>query len=127
MEGHKTESARPGREPQEGLAAASSHPSTRLSSADKIEQERREQKEITRHIKDLGNDLTKLNVLMDKNRCNSEQLQQSNLGVETEFVSTLKVGTAHCGPPAGFDGGRVSTLQAHTFPSVACRRIRMLV
>ncbi|ERE69025.1 coiled-coil domain-containing protein 40 [Cricetulus griseus] len=58
--------------------------------ADKIEQEKKEQKEIHCHMKDLDKDLTKLNVLMDKNRCNSEQLQQSNQLVETEFVCTLK-------------------------------------
>ncbi|KAL6038043.1 hypothetical protein STEG23_019384, partial [Scotinomys teguina] len=57
----------------------------------KIEEEKREQKEIRRHLKDLDNDLTKLNMLIDKNRCNSDQLQQSNLVAESEFVRTLKV------------------------------------
>ncbi|KAK7797028.1 hypothetical protein U0070_003134 [Myodes glareolus] len=57
---------------------------------DKIDLEKKEQKEIQRHMKDLNNDLTKLNMLMDKNRCDSEQLQQSNLVAETEFVRTLK-------------------------------------
>ncbi|XP_036053937.1 coiled-coil domain-containing protein 40 isoform X2 [Onychomys torridus] len=62
----------------------------KLRVENKIEQEKREQKEIHRHMKDLDNDLTKLNMLMDKNRCNSDQLQQSNLVAETEFVRTLK-------------------------------------
>ncbi|XP_052613654.1 coiled-coil domain-containing protein 40 isoform X2 [Peromyscus californicus insignis] len=62
----------------------------KLRVENKIEQEKREQKEIHRHMKDLDNDLTKLNLLMDKNRCNSDQLQQSNLVAETEFVRTLK-------------------------------------
>ncbi|XP_051015255.1 coiled-coil domain-containing protein 40 [Acomys russatus] len=62
----------------------------KLRIENKIEQEKREQKEITRHMKDLDNDLTKLNMLTDRNRCNLEQLQQSSLVVETEFVRTLK-------------------------------------
>ncbi|XP_041491843.1 coiled-coil domain-containing protein 40 isoform X1 [Microtus oregoni] len=62
----------------------------KLRLENKIEQEKKEQKEIHRHMKDLNNDLTKLNMLMDKNRCDSEQLQQSNLVAETEFVRTLK-------------------------------------
>ncbi|XP_057632596.1 coiled-coil domain-containing protein 40 isoform X2 [Chionomys nivalis] len=62
----------------------------KLRVENKIEQEKKEQKEIHRHMKDLNNDLTKLNMLMDKNRCDSEQLQQSNLVAETEFVRTLK-------------------------------------
>ncbi|XP_007645424.1 coiled-coil domain-containing protein 40 isoform X3 [Cricetulus griseus] len=62
----------------------------KLRIENKIEQEKKEQKEIHCHMKDLDKDLTKLNVLMDKNRCNSEQLQQSNQLVETEFVCTLK-------------------------------------
>ncbi|XP_005070245.1 coiled-coil domain-containing protein 40 isoform X2 [Mesocricetus auratus] len=62
----------------------------KLRIENKIEQEKREQKEMSRHMKELGNDLTKLNTLMDKSRCNSEQLQQSTLLVETEFVRTLK-------------------------------------
>ncbi|CAH6776510.1 Ccdc40 [Phodopus roborovskii] len=56
----------------------------------KIEQEKKDQKEIRRHMKDLGNDLTKLNMLLGKNRTESEQLQQSSLLAETEFVRTLK-------------------------------------
>ncbi|OBS83370.1 hypothetical protein A6R68_22651 [Neotoma lepida] len=56
----------------------------------KIEQEKREQKEVHHHMKDLDNDLTKLNMLIDKNRSNSEKLQQSNLVAETEFIRTLK-------------------------------------
>ncbi|XP_055448522.1 coiled-coil domain-containing protein 40 isoform X2 [Psammomys obesus] len=62
----------------------------KLRVENKIEQEKREQKEISRHMKDLGNDLTKLNSLLDKNRCSSEQLQQSNLVAETDFVHILK-------------------------------------
>ncbi|XP_008576800.1 PREDICTED: coiled-coil domain-containing protein 40 [Galeopterus variegatus] len=56
----------------------------------KIDQEKKEQKETERHMKDLDNDLRKLNVLMSKNRCSSEQLQQDNLVTENEFVRSLK-------------------------------------
>ncbi|XP_013002589.1 coiled-coil domain-containing protein 40 isoform X2 [Cavia porcellus] len=56
----------------------------------KIEQERREQKEIDQHMKDLDHDLKKLNVLLSKNRCSSEELQHSNMVTETEFVRELK-------------------------------------
>ncbi|XP_039332497.1 coiled-coil domain-containing protein 40 [Saimiri boliviensis] len=56
----------------------------------RIEQEKKEQKEIERHRKDLDNDLRKLNVLMSKSRCNSEELQQNNRVTENEFVRSLK-------------------------------------
>nr|XP_045015499.1 coiled-coil domain-containing protein 40 [Jaculus jaculus] len=56
----------------------------------KIEQEKQEQKEITCHMKDLDNDLKKLNVLMSKKRCGSEELQQDNLVAEAEFARALK-------------------------------------
>lgn len=104
--------------------------------ADKIEQEKKEQKEIHCHMKDLDKDLTKLNVLMDKNRCNSEQLQQSNQLVETEFVCTLKVGTAHQTLSRRRWQGRAwqtaSTLAGThlldlgRFPGRACGGVRML-
>lgn len=76
-------------------------------------------------MKDLNNDLTKLNMLMDKNRCDSEQLQQSNLVAETEFVRTLKVGTAlrplsH--PPPGCGRGPARSLAGRS-PGEACGRI----
>lgn len=44
-------------------------------------------------MKDLDNDLKKLNVLMSKNRTCSEELQQDNLVTENEFVRSLKVGS----------------------------------
>ncbi|KAI4533822.1 hypothetical protein MG293_016841 [Ovis ammon polii] len=57
---------------------------------DKINQEKKEQKQIERHMKDLDNDLKKLNLLMNQNRCSSEELQQGNLATEGEFVRSLK-------------------------------------
>ncbi|XP_045670425.1 coiled-coil domain-containing protein 40 [Ursus americanus] len=56
----------------------------------KIDQEKKEQKEIERHMKDLDNDLKKLNVLISKNRSSSEGLRQDGLVTEQEFVRALK-------------------------------------
>ncbi|OWK14566.1 hypothetical protein Celaphus_00001550 [Cervus elaphus hippelaphus] len=57
----------------------------------KINQEKKEQKQIERHMKDLDNDLKKLNLLMNQNRCSSEELQQDNRATEGEFVLSLKI------------------------------------
>ena len=65
------------------------HPTTLPT--DKINQEKKEQKQIERHMKDLDNDLKKLNLLMNQNRCSSEELQQDNRATEGEFVLSLKV------------------------------------
>lgn len=62
----------------------------KLRIENKIDQEKKEQKEIEHHMKDLDNDLKKLNVLMSKNRTCSEELQQDNLVTENEFVRSLK-------------------------------------
>ena len=74
---------------------------------DKINQEKKEQKQIERHMKVLDNDLKKLNLLMNQNRCSSEELQQDNLATEGEFVRSLKVrraqrmgGTSRCAQPS---------------------------
>nr|XP_023412487.1 coiled-coil domain-containing protein 40 [Loxodonta africana] len=62
----------------------------KLRIENKITQEKKEQKEIERHMKDLDNDLKKLNMLMNKNRCSSEELQQVTMVTETEFVRSIK-------------------------------------
>uniref|UniRef100_A0A8C6FEL0 Coiled-coil domain 40 molecular ruler complex subunit n=1 Tax=Monodon monoceros TaxID=40151 RepID=A0A8C6FEL0_MONMO len=62
----------------------------KLRIENKIDQEKKEQKQIKRHMRDLDNDLKKLNVLMNQNRCSSEELQQGNLATEGEFVRALK-------------------------------------
>ncbi|XP_059937657.1 coiled-coil domain-containing protein 40 [Mesoplodon densirostris] len=62
----------------------------KLRIENKIDQEKKEQKQIERHMRDLDNDLRKLNVLMNQNRCSSEELQQGNLATEGEFVRALK-------------------------------------
>jgi hypothetical protein len=50
-------------------------------------------------MKDLGNDLKKLNLLMSKNRCSTEELQQDNLVAETEFMRVLQVSDTPPRPP----------------------------
>ncbi|XP_053768019.1 coiled-coil domain-containing protein 40 isoform X2 [Desmodus rotundus] len=62
----------------------------KLRIENKIDQEKKEQKDIERHLKDLDNDLRKLNVLLSKNRSSSADLQQDNLEAENEFVHALK-------------------------------------
>jgi hypothetical protein len=82
-------------------------------------------------MRDLDNDLSKLNMLLDKNRCSSEELEQNNIATETEFLRTLKASTAHCPrqAPAGYGGGhaRMRILHLGSLPRVACGGIRMLV
>ncbi|XP_032312544.1 coiled-coil domain-containing protein 40 isoform X1 [Camelus ferus] len=56
----------------------------------KIDQEKKEQKHLQRHMRDLDTDLKKLNVLMNRNRCSSEELRQDNLATESEFVHSLR-------------------------------------
>ncbi|XP_075850128.1 coiled-coil domain-containing protein 40 [Microcebus murinus] len=62
----------------------------RLRVESKIQQERKEQKEIERHMRDLDNDLRRLSLLVCKSRGSSEQLQRDNLATEGEFVRALK-------------------------------------
>ncbi|XP_077022270.1 coiled-coil domain-containing protein 40 isoform X2 [Tamandua tetradactyla] len=62
----------------------------KLRVENKITQEKKEQKELERHTKNLGNDLKKLNVLMNQQRCSSEGLLQDNVVTENEFVRSLK-------------------------------------
>ncbi|XP_069887688.1 coiled-coil domain-containing protein 40 [Dipodomys merriami] len=63
----------------------------KLRTDNKIDQEKKEQKEISCYMKDLDNDLKNLNVLINKKRGSSEDLQQSNFVAENEFVRTLKM------------------------------------
>lgn len=84
---------------------------------------------MSRHMRDLDNDLSKLNMLLDKNRCNSELLEQSNVVAETEFTRTLKVGTARPLPAQG-GGVCVQHSPRHalgSLPRVALRRDQDIV
>ncbi|XP_071429399.1 coiled-coil domain-containing protein 40 isoform X2 [Pithys albifrons albifrons] len=55
-----------------------------------IQQETKEQKDIERHMKNISNDLVKLNVLIKKNNSSFEDLQHANMITENEFVHSLK-------------------------------------
>ncbi|XP_058531635.1 coiled-coil domain-containing protein 40 [Ochotona princeps] len=62
----------------------------KLRTESKIDQEKKEQKQIERHLRDLDHDLKKLNVLSSQNRSSSEELQHGNLVAQNEFVRELK-------------------------------------
>lgn len=101
------------------------HGCTRVPSAGKIDQEKKEQKEIERHMKDLDNDLKKLNVLISKNRSSSEGLRQDGLVTEQEFVRALKVrASAGFGPRAPTCAGRKGAQGALAFLGVPHSRPR---
>ena len=77
------------------------------SAADKIDQEKKEQREIECHIRGLENELRKINVLANRSRCSSEELQQDNLVTEKDFVGSLKVrARGHGLAEGGRAGGR---------------------
>ncbi|KFW67451.1 Coiled-coil domain-containing protein 40, partial [Pygoscelis adeliae] len=48
------------------------------------------QKDIERHMRNMSNDLIKLNVLINKNNNSFEELQYGNIITENEFVRSLK-------------------------------------
>ncbi|KGL94786.1 Coiled-coil domain-containing protein 40, partial [Charadrius vociferus] len=48
------------------------------------------QKDIERHMRNMSNDLIKLNVLINKNNSSFEELQHGNIITENEFVRSLK-------------------------------------
>ncbi|KFP09848.1 Coiled-coil domain-containing protein 40, partial [Egretta garzetta] len=52
--------------------------------------ETKEQKDIERHMRNMSNDLIKLNVLINKNNNSFEELQYGNIITENEFVRSLK-------------------------------------
>ncbi|XP_030062467.1 coiled-coil domain-containing protein 40 [Microcaecilia unicolor] len=55
-----------------------------------IQQEKNEKKDIERHMRNLSNDMAKLTSLLGKNNCTKEELEQSNLLMETDFILALK-------------------------------------
>jgi len=61
------------------------------SPVDEIQQETKEQKDIERHMRNMSNDLIKLNVLINKNNNSFKELQDGNIITENEFVRSLKV------------------------------------
>ncbi|NXR00108.1 CCD40 protein, partial [Sagittarius serpentarius] len=62
----------------------------KVRTENEIQQETKEQKDIERHMRNMSNDLIKLNVLINKNNSNFEELQYGNIITENEFVRSLK-------------------------------------
>ncbi|XP_074870242.1 coiled-coil domain-containing protein 40 [Carettochelys insculpta] len=62
----------------------------KVHTENEIQQEKNEQKDIERHMRNMANDLTKLNMLINKNSHNWEELQHGNTIMENEFVRSLK-------------------------------------
>lgn len=85
--------------------------------AGKIDQEKKEQKDIEQHMKGLDNDLKRLHVLSSRSRSDSEGLQQHNLVTENEFVRSLKV---RCLRPRGpGPGARGAQRRPHSRPRLS--------
>ncbi|XP_032845849.2 coiled-coil domain-containing protein 40 isoform X2 [Tyto alba] len=62
----------------------------KVRTENEIQQETKEQKDIEHHMRNMSNDLTKLNVLINKNNNSFEELQYGNIITENEFVRSLK-------------------------------------
>ncbi|NXN56507.1 CCD40 protein, partial [Rynchops niger] len=62
----------------------------KVRTENEIQQETKEQKDIERHMRNMSNDLVKLNVLINKNNNSFEELQHGNIITENEFVCALK-------------------------------------
>ncbi|NWX91088.1 CCD40 protein, partial [Nothoprocta ornata] len=63
----------------------------KLRTENEIQQETKEQKDIERHMRNMSNDLIKLNMLINKNSNSFEELHYGNIITENEFVRSLKV------------------------------------
>ncbi|NXO71942.1 CCD40 protein, partial [Phainopepla nitens] len=62
----------------------------KLRVENEIQQEIKEQKDVERHMKNMSNDLIKLNTLINKNNSSVEQLQNGRIVTENEFLQSLK-------------------------------------
>uniref|UniRef100_A0A8C6ZMF2 Coiled-coil domain-containing protein 40 n=1 Tax=Nothoprocta perdicaria TaxID=30464 RepID=A0A8C6ZMF2_NOTPE len=63
----------------------------KVRTENEIQQETKEQKDIERHMRNMSNDLIKLNMLINKNSNSFEELHYGNIITENEFVRSLKV------------------------------------
>ncbi|NXD29548.1 CCD40 protein, partial [Spelaeornis formosus] len=63
---------------------------SKLRLENEIQQEMKEQKDVERHMKNMSNDLVKLNMLINKNNSSVEKLQNGKIVTESEFVQSLK-------------------------------------
>ncbi|NWS75678.1 CCD40 protein, partial [Crotophaga sulcirostris] len=62
----------------------------KVRTENEIQQETKEQKDIKRHMRNMTNDLVKLNVLINKNNSSFEELHFGNIITQNEFVRSLK-------------------------------------
>ncbi|NXS37954.1 CCD40 protein, partial [Pomatostomus ruficeps] len=62
----------------------------KLRMENEIQQEIKERKDVERHMKNMSNDLIKLNVLINKNNSSFEELQNGKMVTENEFMHSLK-------------------------------------
>ncbi|NXD84167.1 CCD40 protein, partial [Halcyon senegalensis] len=62
----------------------------KVRTENEIQQETKEQKDIERHMRNMSNDLIKLNMLINKNNSSFEELRYGNIITENEFVLSLK-------------------------------------
>ncbi|NXR59793.1 CCD40 protein, partial [Rhadina sibilatrix] len=62
----------------------------KLRLENEIQQEIKEQKDVERHMKNMSNDLIKLNMLINKNNSSVEELQNGKMVTENEFLQSLK-------------------------------------
>ncbi|NXG80075.1 CCD40 protein, partial [Baryphthengus martii] len=62
----------------------------KVRTENEIQQETKEQKDIERHMRNMSNDLIKLNVWINKKSSSFEELRYGNIITETEFVRSLK-------------------------------------
>ncbi|NXC72988.1 CCD40 protein, partial [Anhinga anhinga] len=62
----------------------------KVRTENEIQQVTKEQRDIERHMRNMSNDLIKLNVLINKNNNSFEELQYGNIITENEFVRSLK-------------------------------------
>ncbi|NWX28624.1 CCD40 protein, partial [Notiomystis cincta] len=62
----------------------------KLRMENEIQQEIKDQKDVERHMKNMSNDLIKLNMLINKNNSSFEELQNGKMVTENEFLQSLK-------------------------------------
>ncbi|XP_069728817.1 coiled-coil domain-containing protein 40 [Phaenicophaeus curvirostris] len=62
----------------------------KIRTENEIQQEIKEQKDIKHHMRNMTNELMKLNVLINKNNSSFEELHYGNIITKNEFVRSLK-------------------------------------
>ena len=60
-----------------------------------VNSQKNEMGDIERSVRNMQNDMTKLNVLIHKNRDKHQALQQDNILIEHDFIAALKVWMFH--------------------------------